>query len=152
MRGKHGARAANRMAALDSELVAELKAQVAALTRERDDARTALELAQRKTASQVGKEAAGLAARHVREAKEELTAERRAWQEERERLARVVFTAVNDHGPGLTPAGYVKIATEFGVPVGQVINDAGGSGNRVSRRITNREARAVETLRRQAAQ
>jgi len=148
MRGKHGAKAANRLAALDSELVAELRSRVADLTRERNEARAALDLAQRATASEIGKQAAALADARIRELRVQLAEEQRSRAQERTAVAREVGLLLEEFDVRMSMDGYTRLATILGARVGDIVT-ASGTGNRHARRATVRETRAIVEVKRQ---
>lgn len=148
MRGKHGAKAANRLAQLDNDLVDELRARVSSLTGERDEARKALDLAQRKTSAEIAREAAALADARLRELRIQLAEEQRSRVQERDTIARDVGRLLDELHVRMPMDGYVRLAAILGVRVGDVVA-AGGSGNRHARRTTVREARALADTKRQ---
>lgn len=142
-RGKYAAKAANRMAQLDSELVNELRRELAAATHERDVARRDLEQLTRSMEVQARRLGSELAGAEILDLRRQLLDEKAARAADRERFADEVFDVFRKHGGELPAHGYLELADIFGASSKFGMYLTGGNGNRNQRRVNGRTARLV---------
>lgn len=143
-RGKYAAKAANRMAQIDSEIVADLRAKLDLVTNERDEARRDARRLEIQLASEVHRAARNLADARVAGAMAELLAERTARTEDREQLGKEVFAIFDRLGFFPPFAAQAEMASLFGMAgrMGELFHDA--DSNRNARRMTARRARLIQ--------
>jgi DeoR/GlpR family transcriptional regulator of sugar metabolism len=136
-RGKYAARATNRLADLDNDVIAELKESLAACSAERDTLRRELNRLTAQMQGEAQRVGAQLAADRVAEAERQLAEQRRAHEEDKARMARELFEILrseNVSARGTTT--WYKIAAIFGQQeeFGSLIT--GGNPTRNQRRTT----------------
>lgn len=146
-RGKYAAKAANRMAQLDNEIIADLRAKLAALTAERDEVRQEAARLRDKLASEVNRAAEHLSAARINEVAQELVAERQARKDDQAEYAREVFRVITQHGGRLPAAGHAALASVFGQShrLGELVDETRRAtalpATRNGRRATAKSAR-----------
>ncbi|GAC1374252.1 MAG: hypothetical protein NVSMB4_01540 [Acidimicrobiales bacterium] len=152
MRGKHAAKAANRLAALDNEVIAELTAERDALKAELAETAARLRAAESETRTEAMRLGAVLARDEVADLKERLVEEVAERTAERERLGFEVWSLFNSDLYNIESRDkFAAMAEVFGL--GDRLGDlftAAGSGdslrNRRARRATAKGQRRSDAL------
>lgn len=149
-RGKYAAKAANRMAQIDSEIVADLRAQLATAVNERDEARREAKRLQDKLATDVNRAARDLSDARIAEVSQDLVAERKGRAEDRKQLGHELFAVFQKFDAWPKFNILADIASVFGLSdeIGEVVRPlmAGNPGNRHARRLNAGRLRALEAF------
>ncbi|MDP9443598.1 MAG: hypothetical protein M3P83_04300 [Actinomycetota bacterium] len=136
-RGKYAVKAANRMAELESEIIAELRDNLAAVTAERDAARRELFNLRVNLGTEVRLRAAELAATELQELRDLLNDERRRRESERGQLCEEVFAHLRHARMSLETATAIAVAFGQGHRIGQLW---AANNNRMARRANAAKA------------
>jgi hypothetical protein len=147
-RGKYAARAANRLAEIDSGVVAELKEKLATVTAERDSARAEVDRLGRDLYSQTKAIADRVAQDRVQQLEEALLTEQRERAEDRRVLGRKFFEMWRLFDFKVPMAALEEFATLFGISdqIGALVAEGGKDNNRASRRTTKKKIRMIQDL------
>lgn len=132
-RGKYAAKAANRLAQLDSELVADLREKLAEVTAERDAARAEVDLLTRKRDAEARVVAERLAAGAVREVAEKLEAEREARANDRQGYAEGVSRILRAEGVKAPASVWADLIDVFGLRGKEMATFMGKTGGHARR-------------------
>lgn len=143
-RGKYAVKAANRMAEVDDGIIAELRAKLAAVASERDEARRQAAQLRDRLATDLHQAARNLSAERIAEVTQNLIDEREARAADRERIGREVFAVFDKSGRFPQPAVMADLASVFGLSgrMGELFTP--DKPNRHSRRMTGRRARLIQ--------
>ncbi len=149
-RGKYAAKAANRLAELDAGLVAELKKQLAAVTAERDSARSEVERLIVTLNSRVRTLARDLSGEEKQRLQDALLAEQKERTEDRRNLGRKLFYIWRRYDDEFTmpfPAIEEVVALfDLSKEVGNLITEGENNLSREARRTTAKKIHLLRTL------
>lgn len=147
-KGKYAARAANRLAEIDSVLVAELREKVARLTAERDEALATLEAERRDRATDAQRIGAELSAEAIQELQTALADSKQQREQDRLKFCEQVFDVLNEYGVALpTPADWLRFAEIFGRnDLGVLLGKYRRDNNRHARRSSAAKIRMTSDL------
>jgi hypothetical protein len=150
-RGKYGAKAANRLAQLDNDIINGLRAELAAIKNERDVARLELEQFQRDAHAEAQRIAADMSRDALREVADQLVTEKAARDADRIRYCDEVWGLFYELGGQLPMEGYGRLAAIFGRgdALGELINRNVPRPGRSSRRARESRARLIAEFARQ---
>lgn len=147
-KGKYAARAANRLAEIDSILVSELREKVDRLTAERDGACAALEAERRDRGAEAQRIGGELAAEAVRELQTALADSRQQREQDRLKFSEQVFDLLHELGVALpTLDEWLRLAQIFGRnDLGVLLARVHPDNNRHSRRSSVAKIRMTSDL------
>lgn len=146
-KGKYAAKAKNRLANLDNELLQDVIAERDALKMELDAERLKVQAAERLLHSRALRLASQMSSEEMATLKAELAESAKRFAEETKRRANAVFRLFDDGKMGgCTYEGYTRLAEILGVGdmFGELI--APGDASRHTRRATAKKARGTEGI------
>lgn len=151
MRGKQAAKARNRLAALDNEIIAEVVAERDALKAERDALTVEVAILRRDTRSEALRIGADLAHDEVAHLQTRLADEQAERASDRDRLAFEVWALFNGDLYELKSADHFEAMAEvfgMGHRLGELFTASGVTQrNRYARRATAKTSRRIEAIR-----
>lgn len=154
-KGKYAAKAKNRLANLDNEILQQVVAERDALRRERDELARRIEEGERSTNAIAMRKASDLAGEEIQRLTDELVEAKAFHASELERLCLEVFRLFDKHDPHFADASAGDDFAELfgmGAQIGRMITESGfvvAGVNRSMRRSTTSRARKWEAERKQ---